>query len=177
MRSCSSVISNTSYVVDTMTTYQNIIMAKDTVNGKISAFTFGNEQVSVETDGKISYYRNDEKNSVTEILDEIGKVQASIQYDEYGVILNPEVVGTNGNILSENLFSYTGHVYEESTGLYYAKARYYEAKIGRFISEDSYRGERSESVSLNLYVYVHNNPVKYSDPSGNIVFHLCMQPP
>ena len=167
-----SVISNTSYAVDTMTTYQNIIMAKDTVTAKVSAFTFGNEQVSVETDGKISYYRNDEKNSVTEILDETGKVQASIQYDEYGVILNPEVVGTDGNIFSENLFSYTGHVYEESTGLYYAKARYYDAKIGRFISEDSYRGEQGESTSLNLYAYVQNNPVKYSDPSGNIAIPL-----
>ena len=159
-----SVISNTSYAVDTMTTYQNIIMAKDTVTAKVSAFTFGNEQVSVETDGKISYYRNDEKNSVTEILDETGKVQASIQYDEYGVILNPEVVGTNGNI-----FAYTGHVYDESTGLYYAKARYYDAKIGRFISEDSYRGEQGESTSLNLYAYVMNNPIKYTDPSGKIV--------
>ena len=91
------MISNTSYAVDTMTAYQNIVMAKDTVTGKVSAFTFGNEQVSVETDGKISYYRNDEKISVTEILDETGKVQASIQYDEYGVMLNPEVVVTNRN--------------------------------------------------------------------------------
>ncbi len=165
-----SVISNTSYVVDTMTTYQNIVMAKDTVTGKVSAFTFVNEQVSVETDGKISYYRNDEKNSVTEILDGAGKVQASIQYDEYGVMLNPEAVGTNGNIFSENLFSYTGHVYDESTGLYYAKARYYDAKIGRFISEDSYRGEQSESVRLNLYIYVMNNPIRYIDPTGELAF-------
>ena len=149
-----------------MTAYQNIVMAKDTVTGKVSAFTFGNEQVSVETDGKISYYRNDEKNSVTEILDETGKVQATIQYDEYGVILNPEVVKTNGNIFSENLFSYTGHVYDESTGLYYAKARYYDAKIGRFISEDSYRGEQEEVLSRNLYIYGYNNPNRYKDLSG-----------
>ena len=93
------------------------------------------------------------------------------------MILNPEAVGTNGNkfsenLFSENLFSYTGHVYEESTGLYYAKARYYDAKIGRFISEDSYRGEQGESTSLNLYAYVQNNPVKYSDPSGNIAIPL-----
>ena len=59
----------------------------------------------------ISYYV-----VIDETLDESGKVQASIQYDEYGVILNSEAFKTNGNIFSENLFFYTGHVYEESTG-------------------------------------------------------------
>ena len=87
------------------------------------------------------------------------------------MILNPEAVGTNGNkfsenLFSENLFSYTGHVYEESSGLYYAKARYYDAKIGRFISEDSYRGEQGEPITLNFYIYVNNNPIRYIDPSG-----------
>ena len=78
------------------------------------------EVISVETCGKIRYYRTDEKHSVTNILDTTGKVKATIEYDEYGVIANPEVV---------------------STGLYYAKARYYDARIGRFVSEDSYRGK------------------------------------
>ena len=82
------------------------------------------------------------------------------------MILNPEVVGTNGNIFSENLFSYTGLVYDKSTGLYYAKARFYDAKIGRFISEDSYRGEQEEVLSRNLYIYGYNNPNRYKDLSG-----------
>ena len=50
--------------------------------------------------------------------------------------------------------------------MYYAKARYYDAGIGRFVSEDSYRGEASGPASLNLYGYVKNNPVKYVDSSG-----------
>jgi len=59
----------------------------------------------VLTSGNISYYRIDEKNSVTDILDSAGKVKATIEYDEYGVTSNPEVVSTGGNI-----FAYTGHV-------------------------------------------------------------------
>jgi uncharacterized protein RhaS with RHS repeats len=51
--------------------------------------------------------------------------------------------------------------------LYYAKARYYDAEIGRFVSEDSYRGEKNNSVSLNLYAYVKNNPILNVDWSGN----------
>ncbi|SHM87797.1 hypothetical protein SAMN02746066_03706 [Anaerosporobacter mobilis DSM 15930] len=78
-------------------------MAKEkSISGKTSIFTFAT--------GYISYLRNDEEHSVTNILDKAGKVKATIAYDEYGVIENPEVVGTSGNI-----FAYTGHVYEEST--------------------------------------------------------------
>ncbi|SHM88022.1 RHS repeat-associated core domain-containing protein [Anaerosporobacter mobilis DSM 15930] len=157
-----SVTSNTTYVVDEESSNNDIIMAKDSVGGKTSIFTFSDEVISVETSGNISYYRNDEKHSVADILDTAGKVKDTIEHDEYGVIANPEVVSTGGNI-----FAYTGHVYEESTGLYYAKARYYDAEIGRFVSEDSYRGEANDPASLNLYGYVKNNPVKYMDPSGN----------
>ena len=142
-----SVTSNTIYVLDGESSYNDIIMAKDSVSGKTSIFTFSDEVISVETSGNISYYRTDEKNSVTDILDTTGKVKATIEYDEYGVIANPEVVSTGGNI-----FAYTGHVYEESTGLYYAKARYYDAGIGRFVSEDSYRGEANDPTSLNLFM-------------------------
>ena len=158
-----SVTSNTTYVVDGESSYNDIIMAKDSISEKTSIFTFPDEVISVETSGNISYYRTDEKNSVTDSLDTTGKVKATIEYDEYGVIANPEVVSTGGNI-----FAYTGHVYEESTGLYYAKARYYYAGIGRFVSEDSYRGEQDELLSLNHYIYGMNNPLKYTDPSGNM---------
>ena len=87
---------------------------------------------------------------------------AAINYDEFGVILNPEAVNTNGNI-----FAYTGHVYDGSTGLHYAKARYYDPAAGRFISEDAYKGDINDPVSLNLYTYVKNNPVIMVDPSGH----------
>ena len=158
-----SVTSNTTYVVDRESSYNDIIMAKDSVSGKTFIFTFSDEVISVETSGNISYYRNDEKHSVTDILDTAGKVKMTIGYDEYGVIANPEVVSTGGNI-----FAYTGHVYEESTGLYYAKARYYDAESGRFVSEDSYRGEQDNPASLNLFIYGLNNSIKYTDPSGNM---------
>jgi RHS repeat-associated protein len=158
-----TVTSNTTYVVDQESAYNDIIMAYDSVKGTTSVFTFTDEVISVETSGNISYYKTDEKHSVTDILDESGKTKATIEYDEYGVIANPEVVSTSGNI-----FAYTGHVYDDSTGLYYAKARYYNAENGRFVSEDSYRDVQSNPVTNNLYAYVQNNPIRNTDPSGNI---------
>jgi RHS repeat-associated protein len=58
-------------------------------------------------------------------------------------------------------------VYDAETGLYYLRARYYDPSIGRFLNEDTYEGQIDNPLSLNLYTYVHNNPLIYSDPSGN----------
>lgn len=57
---------------------------------------------------------------------------------------------------------------EDTTGLYYLRARYYDPTIGRFISQDSYRGNLFDPLSLNRYIYCKNNPLKYVDPSGHM---------
>jgi RHS repeat-associated protein len=64
---------------------------------------------------------------------------------------------------------YAGEFYDSATGLYYLRARYYDSEIGRFISEDSYTGEKNDPLSLNLYTYCVNNPIMYTDPSGHRV--------
>lgn len=61
----------------------------------------------------------------------------------------------------KNRILYTGQQYDQETGQYYLRARYYNPVIGRFLQEDTYRGD-----GLNLYAYCANNPVKYFDPSG-----------
>jgi hypothetical protein len=50
----------------------------------------------------------------------------------------------------------------------FAQARYYLPEIGRFISEDSYKGTLPDIQSQNRYIYCTNNPLKYIDPSGHI---------
>lgn len=57
---------------------------------------------------------------------------------------------------------YTGQQYDQETGQYYLRARYYNPVVGRFLQEDTYRGD-----GLNLYAYCANNPVVYYDPSGH----------
>ena len=53
------------------------------------------------------------------------------------------------------------------TGLDYLRARYYDSQVGTFLTEDSYSGELTDPLSQNLYTYVQNNPVNYTDPSGH----------
>ncbi|TYQ14731.1 UNVERIFIED_CONTAM: RHS repeat-associated protein [Acetivibrio alkalicellulosi] len=65
-----------------------------------------------------------------------------------------------------NPFRYCGEYFDEETGTIYLRARYYNPRVGRFISEDSYWGSATDPLSLNLYTYCANNPVFYIDPSG-----------
>ncbi|WP_240479799.1 RHS repeat-associated core domain-containing protein [Paenibacillus wynnii] len=50
------------------------------------------------------------------------------------------------------------------------RARWYDPSIGRFLNEDTYEGQIDNSLSLNFYTYVHNNPLTNIDPTG----HYCV---
>lgn len=54
--------------------------------------------------------------------------------------------------------------------MYYLNARYYDPSNGRFITKDTYRGEKKNPSTLHLYAYCINNPINYVDPSGHVPF-------
>nr|WP_269322567.1 RHS repeat-associated core domain-containing protein [Paenibacillus sp. FSL H7-0357] len=58
-------------------------------------------------------------------------------------------------------------MYDAETGLYYLHARYYDPSIGWFINEDTVEGQIDNPLSQNLYTYVSNNPLIYTDPTGH----------
>ncbi|KZN39456.1 hypothetical protein N480_01085 [Pseudoalteromonas luteoviolacea S2607] len=75
---------------------------------------------------------------------------------------------------ARDTIGYTGHEYDESLGLNYMQARYYDPVIGRFYSNDpvDYAGhlQRGNPVQgFNRYAYVNNNPYKYTDPDGEML--------
>jgi RHS repeat-associated protein len=57
---------------------------------------------------------------------------------------------------------------DSETGLDYMHARYFASAQGRFISADTFAGFKSNPQTLNLYAYVQNNPLTFSDPTGHI---------
>src|SRR5207302_8864572 len=66
---------------------------------------------------------------------------------------------------------FTGYERDGETGLDYAFARYYNDRLGRFMSGDPLGGDPSDPQTLNLYTYVRNNQINLVDPSG-----LCINP-
>jgi RHS repeat-associated protein len=62
---------------------------------------------------------------------------------------------------------FTGHIYDNETGLYDAKARYFDPKLGRFLTQDSYLGQIDEPPSLHRYMYAADRPTFFVDPTGH----------
>ena len=106
-------------------------------------------------------YNKDIQGSTTSVLGADGIGELSYEYDDFG---ETEI---NGNSVFQNEICYTGGIYDETTGLYYLNARYYDPENGRFLTEDTYRGEMNEPDTLHLYAYCKNNPINYVDPSGH----------
>ena len=106
--------------------------------------------------GGLSYYYNaDGLGSITSLTDASGQIAATYTYDSFG-----KLTASTGTVT--NPFRYTGRELDSSTGLYYYRARYYDAAVGRFVSNDPIRFR----TGTNFYMYVLNNPVLLVDPLG-----------
>ena len=118
----------------------------------------GSALIARNTDAARTYYHyaSDEMGSTTHIVDEAGNVQNRYEYDVWGNLTAQEEA-------IPNRFKYTGQQLDPVTQQYYLRARFYNPVIARFTQEDPYRGD-----GLNLYAYCVNNPVLYSDPTGNV---------
>jgi RHS repeat-associated protein len=59
-------------------------------------------------------------------------------------------------------YQFAGRRLDAETGLYYQRARYYAPMLGRFLQMDPI----GTAGGLNLYAYVGNSPLNFTDPSG-----------
>jgi RHS repeat-associated protein len=108
------------------------------------------------------YFSLDGLRSVVNLTDDQGSAVASYHLDAWGNFRFPDELDA-----SRNRFAFTGHIWDEETGLYNAKARYFDPKLGRFLTQDSYLGQIDEPPSLHRYLYARANPATRIDLSGH----------
>jgi RHS repeat-associated protein len=118
--------------------------------------------VAPESDQTFIYYHADHLGSSNIVTDRSGEIVQHIEYTPYGETRHETNLGVSVNRL------YTGQELDKETGLYYYNARYYDSKIGRFISPDTLIPDASDSQQFNRYSYVLNNPVMHTDPTGHM---------
>ena len=111
-------------------------------------------------------YNKDIRESTTSLTAADGEAAATYEYDDFG-----STTVTSGADL-DNEICYTGQIYDQSSGLYYYNARFYDPENARFLTQDTYRGENDQPDTLHLYAYCANNPINYTDPTGHFVWKV-----
>ena len=117
--------------------------------------------------GDCRFYIQNAHGDVVNLTNTDGEVTKKYTYDAFGV--EKDIVDSD-----TNAFRYCGEYYDAETGTIYLRARYYNPSTGRFISRDSFAGRSADPLSLNLYTYCANNPVRYTDPSGHIITEIVL---
>lgn len=113
------------------------------------------------------YLHRDYQGSIVAISDQNGAVVEKRLFDAWGSIV--KVQDGAGNILAGLTVmdrGYTGHEHLQSVGLIHMNGRLYDPKLHRFLQPDNYVQEPYNTQNYNKYAYVLNNPLKYTDPSG-----------
>ena len=64
---------------------------------------------------------------------------------------------------------YTAHEQLRTFALINMNGRMYDPALGRMLSPDNYAGLDGTTQSYNQYSYVQNNPLKYTDPTGEFL--------
>jgi len=98
----------------------------------------------------------DHLGSVRDVVDSSGRVLNHIEYNAFGKV-------TKQTGKSDCVFGYTGKMFDDATGLQWNINRWYDAKVGRWISEDpiGFRGK-----DMNLLRYSANCPIVFIDSDG-----------
>lgn len=126
---------------------------------------FGN---GFEESGATDYfYTRDHLGSVREVIGSDGTTIASrVSYEPWG-----KATETGSGALSD--FAFTGHHFDRPTGLSLTWWRGYDPALGRWLSADPI-GLRG---GLNLYGYVSNAPIDFTDPDGHGIrrFEKCLK--
>ncbi len=115
----------------------------------------GRLPAAMERDGKRYYLCFDQAGSLRLVVDGTGSQVKRINYDSFGQIITDTATGF------ELPFGFAGGYHDRETGLVRFGFRDYDPDTGRWTAKDpvGFAGK-----NLDLYAYVQNNPVGYTDP-------------
>ena len=132
--------------------------------------------MAIRYKGADYYYVRNGLMTITGLVDANGASVVNYFYDSWGNMLN--ITGSMAASLGkDNPYRFKGYYYDEETGMYYLKSRYYQPEICRFISADDISIMLDNPMSLwdkNLYVYGDNDPVNKKDDDGEIAQFVAM---
>ncbi len=142
---------------NTKYTYDGLDVVLDDDLGVTTKYQNGlgiDNKLELATGSTSKYFLQDHLGSTIGLTNSSGSITESNSYDSFGTPSNPTF---------SSRYGFTGREFDSFSGLQYSRARFYDPKIGGFVSEDPvgfYGG------GVNQYGYVSNNPMKFRDPTG-----------
>ena len=127
-----------------------------------------NKPAVVLFNGTAYAYLYNLQGDVIALVDSNGTKVISYSYDVWGKPTSKS--GSLANTLGIlNPFRYRGYIFDEETGLYYLRSRYYNPNLCRFINADDVEalGADGDINGYQLFIYCMNDPVNNRDEAGS----------
>ena len=153
-------VNGTTYidVLDRGAALPNVLVEMNDSGEPVRYFIWGRGLIAqIETNGSVYYAHSDELGSTLALTDTNGAIVAEFTYAPYG-----EILDHTGTVDTPYTFVGGYGVWNEGSGLYQMKARYYSADVKRFVTVDPI----GLMGGVNSYGYCANNPIMFIDPSG-----------
>lgn len=150
---------------------------QDIINGTVEFLTFiGGDAYSapivLKSDGTTQnylYLHRDYLSSIVAITDNTGNIVEKRLFDAWGNIKKvQDGSGNNLNALTVMDRGYTGHEHLQGVNLIHMNGRLYDPVVHRFLQPDNFIQDPYNTQNYNRYSYVLNNPLKYTDSSGEL---------
>ena len=153
------------YVGRRMDYYGNVEKLSGNAYGNIWFYYLSNDVLYVKKQGvqdSVYHICRDNLGSVMKIVASDGRIAFHASYDAWGL--------QTKHVNSLKFYrGYTGHEMIPEVSLINMNGRMYDPKLGRFLSPDNYVQLPDNPQNLNRYSYCLNNPLKYTDPSGELI--------
>ena len=150
--------------------YEGDRLLYETKNGVVTRFVYDDNGMlyGFINNSVRYYYVRDLQQRIVAIVNESGAFVAGYNYDSFGI--TTELLG-DVEIARINPFRYKGYYYDNETGFYYCRTRYYNPYWGRWLTADEIAYLEPRNINgLNLFAYCGNNPIAGYDPSGTYSF-------
>lgn len=130
---------------------------------------------NVADSSKTDYWHKDALGSVVVVTNGNGAVNGQrMAFDAWGRRIRPTGLNDASIDPTHGNRGYTGHEHLDEVALIHMNGRIYDPLSARFLSADPVIQFPEALQSYNRYSYVLNNPLKYTDPSGNCIWDACI---
>jgi RHS repeat-associated protein len=111
-----------------------------------------------ESSNTTTWLLSDQIGTTRDLVNNSGALLNHFTYDSFGT-----QTGSTPNATVDTRYKFTGREFDDETGDYFYRSRYYDPEVGRFLGEDAIGFGGGDA---NLYRYVGNDPINGSDPFG-----------